>query len=86
MFAGSLAADGGSKFMSIYSSSKAALMSMVLPMARDLGRYGIRVNAIAPSTFVTPMSKNFPEKSRLRLIKEISFGRLGEAEEVAHLI
>ncbi|THU86520.1 NAD(P)-binding protein [Dendrothele bispora CBS 962.96] len=42
-----------------YSATKGALSSMVLPMARDLARYGIRVNAIAPGVFLTPINDAF---------------------------
>ncbi len=39
-----------------YSATKGAINGMVLPMARDLGRFGIRVVAIAPGFFETPMT------------------------------
>ncbi|TFK67278.1 putative short-chain dehydrogenase family protein [Pluteus cervinus] len=42
-----------------YSSTKGALSSMVLPMARDLASYGIRVNAVAPGVFLTPINSAF---------------------------
>ena len=44
-----------------YSATKGAIHGMVLPMARDLGKYGIRVAAIAPGFFETPMT-NFVKK------------------------
>ncbi|KAF5343054.1 hypothetical protein D9758_011130 [Tetrapyrgos nigripes] len=42
-----------------YSTTKGALSSMVLPMARDLAPYGIRVNAVAPGVFLTPINDSF---------------------------
>ncbi len=52
----------GSKGFAAYSASKAAVQGMVLPMARDLGRFAIRVLAISPGIFMTPMNKAYPEK------------------------
>ena len=57
MLVSSIAADEGSNGHGPYGSSKGAVNGMVLPMARDLGRYNIRVAAIAPSVFDTPMIK-----------------------------
>jgi len=42
-----------------YTATKGAISSMVLPMARDLAKYAIRVNAIAPGVFLTPMNQQF---------------------------
>ena len=44
----------GNRYFVAYSASKAAVMGMMLPMARDLGRYGIRVVSIAPGLIKTP--------------------------------
>jgi NAD(P)-dependent dehydrogenase (short-subunit alcohol dehydrogenase family) len=46
-------------------------------MARDLGRYGIRVLAIAPGIFQTPMSHGFPEAVLKRLLADTAIGRAG---------
>mmetsp|Transcript_23180 Transcript_23180/g.16482 ORF Transcript_23180/g.16482 Transcript_23180/m.16482 type:complete len:98 (-) Transcript_23180:187-480(-) len=51
----SVAADEGQRSMSAYSSTKGAINGLTTPMARDLGRYGIRVLAIAPGVFNTPL-------------------------------
>jgi NAD(P)-dependent dehydrogenase (short-subunit alcohol dehydrogenase family) len=50
---------------------------MVLPMARDLGKYGIRVAAIAPGIFQTPMAGHMPEKVTQRLNADTPMGRPG---------
>ena len=55
LFVSSVAAEEAQRGQPAYGASKGALNGMVLPMARDLGRYGIRVAAIAPGVFVTPM-------------------------------
>jgi 3-hydroxyacyl-CoA dehydrogenase / 3-hydroxy-2-methylbutyryl-CoA dehydrogenase len=60
---------------------------MTLPMARDLGRYGIRVNTIAPSLFVSPMTDGMTEKVKNSLIRDIVFPRrFGESREFADVV
>ena len=56
LFVSSVAAEEGQRGQVAYSASKGAVNGMVLPMARDLGKFGIRVLAIAPGIFKTPMS------------------------------
>lgn len=60
----SIAATEGQVGQAAYAASKGGIASMVLPLARELGDYGIRVNAIAPGVFETPMTLSLPEKSR----------------------
>ena len=57
----SIAGYEGQKGQTAYSASKGALIGMTLPMARDLGKYKIRVNSIAPGVIETPMSEGFRE-------------------------
>jgi len=57
IFIGSIVAFEGQKGQTAYSASKGALVGMTLPMARDLGKYKIRVNTIAPGVIETPMNK-----------------------------
>ena len=54
-------------------------------MARDLGRYGIRVAAIAPAIFESPMSHTFPDKLKEKLFGDTPMGRMGKPDEFAHL-
>ena len=51
---------------------------MTLPMARDLGKFGIRVVALAPGPFVTPMGDEVGEKTMEGIARTISLGRLGK--------
>jgi len=70
-----------------YAASKGAVRSMTLPMARDLGRYGIRVNTIAPGTFESAMTAKMPDKTRRSLDKETVFPRrFGRGEEFAETV
>lgn len=60
---------------------------MVLPMARELARSGIRVNAIAPGIFDTPMMASFSNEVRKSLESTIPFPkRLGHPEEFANMV
>lgn len=53
--ASNLGIDGNKHYIA-YGASKAAIMGMIMPMARDLGRYGVRVLSIAPGLIKTPMT------------------------------
>ncbi|KAF9266710.1 3-hydroxy-acyl-CoA-dehydrogenase [Marasmius fiardii PR-910] len=70
-----------------YAATKGALRAMALPMARDLGRNGIRVMAIAPSLFDSSMTSKLPEKARRSLESDLIFPkRMGEAKEFAQTV
>lgn len=84
IFVSSVAAYEGQKGQVAYSASKAALNGMVMPMARDLGKYNIRVNAIAPGIFESPMSALMSDKVRARLCADTPMNRMGQADEFAH--
>jgi NAD(P)-dependent dehydrogenase (short-subunit alcohol dehydrogenase family) len=58
LFTASVAAFDGQVGQQAYSASKGGLVSMTLPMARDLAQHGIRVNTIAPGLFATPLMKH----------------------------
>ena len=69
-----------------YASSKGGVIGMTLPMARDLADKGIRVMAIAPGIFATPMLKAFPQEVQDALAAQIPFpSRLGEPTEFGAL-
>jgi NAD(P)-dependent dehydrogenase (short-subunit alcohol dehydrogenase family) len=80
----SVAGIEGQRGQVVYSASKGAIIGMTLPMARDLGRYGIRVVAIAPGIFHTPMGKEVHENIVKALAKSTPLGRLGDPAEFAH--
>lgn len=60
----SIAAYDGQVGQAAYSASKGGVAGMVLPLARELGDFGIRIMGIAPGVFETPMTLNLPPKSR----------------------
>lgn len=82
----SVAAFDGQIGQAAYSASKAAIVGMTLPIARDLSGTGIRVMSIAPGLFETPMFAGLPEAARTELGKMTPFPpRLGKPAEYAQL-
>jgi NAD(P)-dependent dehydrogenase (short-subunit alcohol dehydrogenase family) len=82
----SVAAFEGQIGQAAYSASKAGVVGMTLPMAREFSRIGVRVMTIAPGVFYTPMVGIMPEAVQQALGESIPFPkRLGKAEEFANL-
>ena len=82
----SVAAFEGQIGQAAYSASKAGVVGMTLPLARDLSTQGIRVCTIAPGLFDTPMLQALPQKVRDFLAQTIPFPqRLGKPDEYAQL-
>ena len=67
----------------MYPASKFAVNGRTTSLARELGKYNIRVNAVAPGVTETDMVKNLPKEMIEPLIKTIPLGRVGTPEEVA---
>ena len=83
----SVAAYDGQIGQAAYGASKAAVVGLTLPMARDLARSGVRVMTIAPGIFETPMLMGMPQEVRDALGKMVPFPpRLGMPAEYAHLV
>lgn len=83
----SVASSQGQIGQAAYSASKGGVEGLMLPVARELGRHGIRVVTIAPGTIDTPMLARIPEKAREALAKSIPFPkRLGKPSEYAFLV
>ena len=82
----SVAAQDGQIGQAAYSASKAGVLGMALPIARDLMNEGIRVNTILPGVFETPMVAMMPQNVKDALAAQVPFPkRLGRAEEYARL-
>jgi NAD(P)-dependent dehydrogenase (short-subunit alcohol dehydrogenase family) len=83
----SVAAYEGQVGQAPYSASKAGVIGMTLPLAREFARFGIRVNVIAPGIFLTPMIDSLPEEIQQSLAAQVPFpSRLGKPEEFADLV
>ncbi len=82
----SVAAFDGQVGQEAYAASKGGLVSMTLPLARDLAQFGVRVCTIAPGLFLTPLLAELPQPVQESLAASIPFPkRLGKPEEFAHL-
>jgi NAD(P)-dependent dehydrogenase (short-subunit alcohol dehydrogenase family) len=82
----SAAAFDGQIGQPAYSASKAAVVGMTLPIAREFAEYGLRILTIAPGLFETPLLMALPEKVRIALGKMVPFpNRLGKPSEFALL-
>jgi 3-oxoacyl-[acyl-carrier protein] reductase len=66
-----------------YAAAKAGVIAMTRTWARELGRYNIRVNAVAPGFIDTRMSRSVPEKALQYMIEHTPLRRIGAPEEVA---
>lgn len=83
----SVAAFEGQIGQAAYCASKGAIVSMTLPLAREMARYGVRVMAIAPGLVATPLITNMPEEVQQSLAAQVPFpARMGQPEEYARLV
>ena len=83
----SVAAYEGQIGQPAYAASKAGVVGMTLPIARELARYGIRVNTIAPGLFLTPLLESLPQEAQDSLGRQVPFpSRLGKPDEYALLV
>ena len=82
----SVAAFDGQVGQEAYAASKGGLVSLTLPLARDLAQFGVRVCTIAPGLFLTPLMAELPQPVQDSLAASIPFPkRLGKPEEFAQL-
>jgi NAD(P)-dependent dehydrogenase (short-subunit alcohol dehydrogenase family) len=82
-----VAAFDGQIGQAAYSASKGGIVAMTLPIARELARMGIRVMAIAPGIFETPLLASMSDDVRESLGKQVPFPpRLGQPAEYANLV
>lgn len=83
----SVAAEEGQLGQAAYSASKGGVASMTLPIARELGKHGIRIVSIAPGVFETAMMQAAPSNVRDSLAAQIPFpSRYGRPEEFAQFV
>jgi 3-oxoacyl-[acyl-carrier protein] reductase len=82
----SIAGVMGNAGQANYAASKAGLIGFTKSVAREYGERGIRVNAVAPGFIKTKMTESLDEKSRETMFKAIPLGRLGEPDDIAHVV
>ncbi|MBQ4863116.1 SDR family oxidoreductase [Pseudoalteromonas sp. MMG013] len=77
-------ARAGNMGQTNYSAAKTGVVALTTTWAKELGRFGIRVGAIAPGVIRTQMTDAMKPEAKERLVKMKPVGRLGEAQEIAH--
>ncbi|XP_058819591.1 estradiol 17-beta-dehydrogenase 8 [Topomyia yanbarensis] len=82
----SIVARSGNIGQSNYSPSKAGVEAMTKVVAREFGRYNIRVNAVVPGFIQTPMTATLPQKVKDIMIMQCALRRFGNPEEIAEVI
>jgi len=69
-----------------YAASKAGVVALTRDLAYEVGRHGIRVNAIAPGPIETPMARIASEEQRQRIAGNIPLGRMGQPEDIGNAV
>jgi 3-oxoacyl-[acyl-carrier protein] reductase len=82
----SIIASTGYSGLSVYAATKAAATGFTRSLAREVGRLGITVNAIAPGFIDTELTRNLTEEARQRIVVRSALRRLAEADDVARLV
>jgi NAD(P)-dependent dehydrogenase (short-subunit alcohol dehydrogenase family) len=83
----SVAAYDGQIGQAAYAASKGGVVALVLPAAREFAQFGIRVNAVAPGIFSTPMLHALPEQAQQSLAASVPFPKLlGQPPQYASLV
>lgn len=82
----SIVGERGSAGQTVYAATKAAVASIARSSAKELGRHGIRVNAVAPGLIDTDMTAHLPTTVLDRRVADTAMGRLGRPDDVAAVI
>jgi 3-oxoacyl-[acyl-carrier protein] reductase len=69
-----------------YSASKAGIIGFTKALAKEVARFGVLVNAVAPGFIATEMLESFPERARSQMLSQIPLGRCGNPAEVANVV
>ncbi len=69
-----------------YTASKAGLIGFARTVAREVGRFGVRVNVVAPGLILTPMTESLPEPVMARALEETALGEAGRPRDVARAV
>lgn len=82
----SINGERGKRGQGAYAASKAGLHGLAKSLAREVGRFGIRVNVVAPGLIETPMTASLPDEVRAAARSESCLDRIGQPEDVADVI
>ncbi|HZP65160.1 MAG TPA: SDR family oxidoreductase, partial [Rudaea sp.] len=82
----SVAGVHGNATQTNYSAAKAGVIGFTRALAKEVGRYGIRANVVAPGFIDTDMTRALSEDQRKALLGQIALGRLGSADDIAQAV
>ena len=82
----SVAGVHGNPTQTNYSASKAGIIGFSRALAKETGKYGVRVNVVAPGFIETDMTSGIADKARRKALESVPLGRMGTADEVADLV
>jgi len=82
----SLVGERGNFGQTNYAASKAGIIGFTKSLSKELGRFGVTVNAVAPGFIETKLTDNMPFELKIMVKKLTSLGRFGKPEEVANLV
>ncbi|WP_025272362.1 3-oxoacyl-ACP reductase FabG [Haloglycomyces albus] len=82
----SVAGIQGNPTQSNYSASKAGIIGFSKALSKELGRFNIRVNVVAPGFIETDMTADLAESVKKKAVENIPLGRMGSVDDVAHLV
>lgn len=82
----SLVGQRGNFGQTNYAAAKAGIIGFTKSLAKEVGRFGVRVNAIAPGFIETRLTENLPENIKMAVKQLTPLGRFGKPEEVANLV
>ncbi|MHC2576724.1 NAD(P)-dependent dehydrogenase (short-subunit alcohol dehydrogenase family) [Bradyrhizobium diazoefficiens] len=82
----SIVASAGHSGLSVYAASKAAVVGFTRSLAREVGRVGITVNAIAPGFIDTELTRSLDDESRRRTARRSALRHLPAADDVASMV
>jgi 3-oxoacyl-[acyl-carrier protein] reductase len=82
----SIAGSTGHRGLSVYGATKAAMIGFTKSLAREVGRLGITVNAIAPGFMTTEMTASLSDEDRAKVERRAALSRLAEVEDVANAV
>ena len=82
----SLVGQRGNFGQTNYAAAKAGIIGFTKALSKEVGRFGVTVNAIAPGFIETRLTENLPEQFKIMVKKLTSLGRFGKPEEVADLV
>jgi 3-oxoacyl-[acyl-carrier protein] reductase len=82
----SIVAEHGAGGLSVYAATKASLLGFTRSLARDMGKLGVTVNAVAPGFMTTEMTKSMNDAQRDKIVRRSALRRLVDVDDVAHAV